>query len=499
MIPLSQLVGRPDGPGVERSTHLGDGPGGSRESGATDASNPAQDIMDGSHFAALLVAISAALAPTPPPTGGPALFSGLDGVGGSAEASAALRVDGDPGQSLNVEQSDTITLDPGRARGLARDFVPRLQRVVDRMWSEHGVRLDLVEGYRSHERQQELFAQGRSTPGPVVTWTQNSLHTAGSAADVYADGAPLSPDQAATLARVAREEGLRTLYPFDSGHIQMDRPGAPVDAEGDLGHSALGASGADARHARPLVAVPARVAPVARPARVARPGGDADLASADSRVPGESDIDPHARVIRHEGEAVVEGVRAAAPERQGRSRAAWATLATGPEASGTGSVTSSGLPDTAYGYGASGSSDRASGASSSEVTVAGGARRGSLEGDVHKAAYRRLRIPLEGLTGAASLDIGVRPGSVDATVNLSDPVLADELRTHLHELRRTLMEQGLEPRDLTVRVTRDPSEGPDSGRRHSAKDPERQHTGFGDERSHQNPFTQEEEHALIDR
>lgn len=498
MIPLSQLAGRPDAPAVERSPHLGDGPGGSRESGATDASNPAQDIMDGSHFSALLVAISAALAPTPPPTEGPALLSGPDALGVAAEASPAPRVDGDTSQSLNVEQSDTITLDPGRARGLARDFVPRLQRVVDRMWSEHGVRLDLVEGYRSQERQQELFAQGRSTPGPVVTWTQNSLHTAGSAADVYADGAPLSPDQAATLARVAREEGLRTLYPFDSGHIQMDRPGAPVDAEGDLGHSALGASGADARQARPLVAVPARVAPVARPARVARPGGDHDMVSAEPQVSGESDIDSQGRGIRHEGESVVERVRAAVPERQGRSRAAWATSATAPEASGTGSITSSGLTDTAYGYGAAGSSDRGSGASSSEVTVAGGVRRVPMEGDVPQAVYRRLRIPLEGLNGAASLDIGVRPGSVDAAVNLSDPVLADELRAHLHELRRTLTEQGLEPRDLTVRVTRDPSEGPDSGRRESAKDPEREHTGFGEERSFQNPFTQEEEHALID-
>lgn len=34
----------------------------------------------------------------------------------------------------------------------------------------------VVEGVRSLERQQELYAQGRTKPGKVVTWTMDSRH-----------------------------------------------------------------------------------------------------------------------------------------------------------------------------------------------------------------------------------------------------------------------------------------------------------------------------------
>lgn len=42
----------------------------------------------------------------------------------------------------------------------------------------------LFEGWRSPARQQWLYAQGRTRPGPVVTWTTQSRHTTGKAADV---------------------------------------------------------------------------------------------------------------------------------------------------------------------------------------------------------------------------------------------------------------------------------------------------------------------------
>lgn len=42
----------------------------------------------------------------------------------------------------------------------------------------------LVEGYRSQQRQEELYAQGRTTPGPRVTWTKFSWHTVGLAVDL---------------------------------------------------------------------------------------------------------------------------------------------------------------------------------------------------------------------------------------------------------------------------------------------------------------------------
>lgn len=42
----------------------------------------------------------------------------------------------------------------------------------------------IFETYRSQERQDWLYAQGRTRPGPRVTWTRRSAHTSRKAADV---------------------------------------------------------------------------------------------------------------------------------------------------------------------------------------------------------------------------------------------------------------------------------------------------------------------------
>ncbi len=51
----------------------------------------------------------------------------------------------------------------------------------------------LSEGYRSQERQNELYAQGRTKPGKIITWTKKSLHTARQAADIAFVGGVLYP------------------------------------------------------------------------------------------------------------------------------------------------------------------------------------------------------------------------------------------------------------------------------------------------------------------
>jgi len=43
----------------------------------------------------------------------------------------------------------------------------------------------VTEGYRPQARQNKLYAQGRSEPGIVVTWTLKSEHTRGRAVDLY--------------------------------------------------------------------------------------------------------------------------------------------------------------------------------------------------------------------------------------------------------------------------------------------------------------------------
>ena len=42
----------------------------------------------------------------------------------------------------------------------------------------------VVEGVRTIQRQRDLYAQGRTKPGKVVTWTMNSKHIDGLAVDL---------------------------------------------------------------------------------------------------------------------------------------------------------------------------------------------------------------------------------------------------------------------------------------------------------------------------
>lgn len=44
----------------------------------------------------------------------------------------------------------------------------------------------VTEGLRTLSRQKELYAQGRTAPGKIVTWTLNSEHLSGRAVDLAA-------------------------------------------------------------------------------------------------------------------------------------------------------------------------------------------------------------------------------------------------------------------------------------------------------------------------
>lgn len=47
-----------------------------------------------------------------------------------------------------------------------------------------GLKVRITETYRSQKRQNELYEQGRTKPGNVVTWTKNSRHTSRRAWDI---------------------------------------------------------------------------------------------------------------------------------------------------------------------------------------------------------------------------------------------------------------------------------------------------------------------------
>jgi hypothetical protein len=128
----------------------------------------------------------------------------------SAALSAALAASAaDPSKPVK----DVEALDP--------ELRARLNRVIDRMQNEYGHSVTVVETARSQERQDTLFAQGRTTPGNIVTWTQHSNHTQGAAVDVIVDGSWQNAKGFSRLQEIAVEEGLETLGAKDPGHLQL--------------------------------------------------------------------------------------------------------------------------------------------------------------------------------------------------------------------------------------------------------------------------------------
>jgi hypothetical protein len=173
--------------------------------------------------------------------------------------------------------------DPGK---LDPELRARVDRVVRRMQEEYGHVVSLVEGLRSQERQEFLFAQGRTRPGPVVTWTRQSHHQSGRAADLLVDGGYTDTTAYQKLQRIANEEGLRTLGPRDPGHVELPAGDSSQDARARTPHGPGGdgarstprtAGRPDARPGSSAAGPPDRpTAPVARPAEVA---AVADVAS----------------------------------------------------------------------------------------------------------------------------------------------------------------------------------------------------------------------------
>jgi hypothetical protein len=279
-------------------------------------------------------------------------LTGFTPIGEHAEASSALRLlaearetgessaaDATP-NALNVATSDATTVaamvTPTTAAELAAvhaalaagrvdapvatgdaalatvspELRDRARRVIDRMQREFGHTVSVVEGWRSQARQDALFAQGRTTEGPIVTWTRDSAHTDGLALDVMIDGGYDNADAFKRLGRIAAEEGLRTLGPKDPGHLELASP-ASLRTAADLRTAAIARADAAVSTPRAPVADVATVASVARvasPARVARvatvaavaapaASGDAAIAAA-ARSAEQSTATETARAVR---------------------------------------------------------------------------------------------------------------------------------------------------------------------------------------------------------
>jgi len=92
---------------------------------------------------------------------------------------------------------------------------PKVQRAADAVVAEmkrHGHPVRIVEGFRTLERQTELYNQGRTTPGAVVTNAKagQSLHNYGVAADFVfrREGYNASDTLWALLGAVGKKQGF---------------------------------------------------------------------------------------------------------------------------------------------------------------------------------------------------------------------------------------------------------------------------------------------------
>ncbi len=186
---------------------------------------------------------------------------------------------------------DVLRIDASLER-LDPQFRARLERVMERMRDEYGHEVRLVEGFRDGARQDYLYAQGRTRPGPIVTWTRDSAHERGLAADLLVDGRYDNPEGYARLAQVAREEGLRTLGPMDAGHVELaDKPTSPQAAT-------AARTATDAATAR--AALQPMPPPTAQPTgTIARPAAPAEVAAvAPVAVPAAASVARVATVAR---------------------------------------------------------------------------------------------------------------------------------------------------------------------------------------------------------
>jgi len=139
--------------------------------------------------------------------------------------------------SVTPIQGDFIAKDVGDFK--AKTIQERYDSVGDQAksfykdftaWAgEKGIDVAMAEGARDQARQEELYAQGRTKPGPIVTWTKNSKHKDGNAMDVVAgdyQNAEANTTVAKAMRQFAKENpqyGASFLsIAKDPNHVQFD-------------------------------------------------------------------------------------------------------------------------------------------------------------------------------------------------------------------------------------------------------------------------------------
>lgn len=124
----------------------------------------------------------------------------------------------------------TWTLTPRDEKRIS-DINPKLASVVRLAAEKCPRRFMVTEGRRSQARQLELYAQGRTTPGKIVTWTKSSRHQDGDAVDV----APVSDDGSIPWGDFAAFDEIAVAMFAAAKELGVDlRWGADWDQDGQV-------------------------------------------------------------------------------------------------------------------------------------------------------------------------------------------------------------------------------------------------------------------------
>ncbi len=155
----------------------------------------------------------------------PGAFTGGDEPKGKTTAAVAAALVGKRSRKKKalVDTGSNVEF-ASRTRGDVMNpiFLEKMDAVMAQMRAE-GHNVQLLETYRGQARQEHLYAQGRTRPGPEITWTRNSKHKHGMAADIQVNRSWQWDRGYERLQEIASEQGLRVLGAKDPGHIELVR------------------------------------------------------------------------------------------------------------------------------------------------------------------------------------------------------------------------------------------------------------------------------------
>ncbi|MEP6729856.1 MAG: M15 family metallopeptidase, partial [bacterium] len=356
----------------------------------------------------------------------------------------------------------------GAAIGLDRTLQSKIATVIARMRDEYGRTVTVGEGVRSQARQDVLYAQGRTTTGPVVTWTRNSLHGKGLAADLVVDGGYDDRAGFDLLRKVAEEEGLHTLGKMDPGHVELrDARSSRADAAAGLTSLAVGLPAKAPMSAldlatkavasmRDVMAAPdtmARVnastlAPVARVANVAATARVASVASVAHPMASAAVTPQEAR--GSSGNANQSDTRDQRGGAKSHAAPAFAPVTGVDGSAGERTYASMSRPIVL----ASGGDMTPVAAAAGSSSAAHVERIAGIQDNQGARSLSRLAIALEdGNGGEDVIRIGVRGSRVGASFDMRDAGGVDRVNARLGELTQALARRGLEPQAFQVRTT----------------------------------------------